>query len=407
LPTEIIGKSNSLDFITPRSNARLRAITPRPYTKENGNKSSRNDFIEADLQQKYTFDFNLIFMIFYYFGIKKINGETIMILPKPTGHKYLKHDSFITFKKQNYKQMKISIAIACFFTGILSVTAQIKIDQKLNLKLQELVKGFQGDVGIYVQNLKTGKVAQINADTIFPTASMIKVPIMCGVFDKIEKGELKYDENLVYRDSLLYAGEDILGSFKDGEKIKLGKVQMLSITTSDNTASLWLQKFVGGENINKWLEANGFSSTRMNSRTAGRQADQRKYGWGQTTPREMATLVRMIYQGTAVSPAASERMYRNMTRIYWDWQALSQIPPYIQAASKQGFVSKARSEVVLVNAPHGDYVFCIATKNQKDTSFTADNEGYRMIRSLSKLLWNYFEPKSDWKPAAGVEKYTE
>ena len=300
---------------------------------------------------------------------------------------------------------KISIAIASFLACTLSLSAQDKIDRKLNLKLQELVKGFQGDVGIYVQNLKTGTIAQINADTIFPTASMIKVPIMCGVFDKIEKGALKYDESLVYKDSLLYAGEDILGSFKDGEKIKLGKVQMLSITTSDNTASLWLQKLVGGENINKWLEANGFISTRVNSRTAGRQGDWRKYGWGQTTPREMAVLVKMIYQGTAINPAASERMYRNLVRIYWDGEALSQIPPYVQAASKQGAVDQSRSEVVLVNAPHGDYVFCIATKNQKDTSWEIDNEGYRMIRSLSKLLWNHFEPKSKWKPAAGVEKY--
>ena len=302
---------------------------------------------------------------------------------------------------------KIYIVIACFLACSLSAIAQDKIDRKLNLKLRELVKNFQGDVGIYVQNLKTGKIAQINADTIFPTASMIKVPIMCGVFDKIEKGELKYDESLVYKDSLLYAGEDILGSFKDGEKIKLGKVQMLSITTSDNTASLWLQKLVGGENINKWLEANGFNSTRINSRTAGREGDWRKYGWGQTTPREMAVLVKMIYQGTAVSPAASERMYRNMVRIYWDAEALSQIPPYVQAASKQGALDRSRSEVVLVNAPHGDYVFCIVTKNQKDTSWISDNEGYRIIRSLSKLLWNYFEPKSQWKPAAGIEKYAD
>jgi beta-lactamase class A len=234
---------------------------------------------------------------------------------------------------------------------------------------------------------------------------MIKVPIMVGVLDNIEKGELKYGEKLVYRDSLLYAVEDILGSFKDGEKISLSKVQMLSITTSDNTASLWLQKLVGGENINKWLEDNGFKNTRVNSRTAGRQGDWRKYGWGQTTPREMASLVTMIHQGNAVSPAASERMYRNMIRIYWDADALSQIPPYVQAASKQGAVDQSRSEVVLVNAPHGDYVFCIITKNQKDISWTPDNEGYRMIRNLSKLLWEYFEPNSNWKPAEGIEKY--
>ena len=300
---------------------------------------------------------------------------------------------------------KIIAFFTLFLFGSISVFAQAKTDTKLTAKLQELVKGFHGDVGIYVQNLKTGRVAQINADTIFPTASMVKVPIMCGVFDKIEKAELSYNQELIYRDSLLYAGEDILGSFKNGEKIKLSKVQMLSITTSDNTASLWLQKLVGGENINTWLAANGFEHTRVNSRTAGRQDNWKVYGWGQTTPREMASLVKKIREGNAVSPAASERMYRNMVRIYWDAEALSQIPPYIQAASKQGAVNQARSEVVLVNAPHGDYVFCIATKNQKDESWTADNEGYSMIRNLSKLLWNHFEPKSDWKPAAGMEKY--
>lgn len=300
---------------------------------------------------------------------------------------------------------RIPILIAIILLGSLSAFSQKKRDVKLTSMLQELVKGFQGEVGIYVQNIKTGRIAQINGDTIFPTASMVKVPIMCGVMDKIEKGELTYNQELIYRDSLLYEGEDILGSFKDGEKIKLSKVQMLSITTSDNTASLWLQKLAGGENINTWLAANGFEHTRVNSRTAGREENRKRYGWGQTTPREMAALVKMIRADKAVSPAASERMYRNLIRIYWDGEALSQIPPYVQAASKQGAVNQSRSEVVLVNAPHGDYVFCIATKNQKDESWTPDNEGYRLIRNLSKLLWNYYEPKSKWKPAAGVENY--
>lgn len=284
------------------------------------------------------------------------------------------------------------------------VNARDKSDRKLQLKLNKLVTGFNGDVGIYVKNLRTGKTASVNADTIFPTASMIKVPIMCGVFDQIEKGNLKYNMLLTYKDSLLYEGADILGSFKDGEKIRLSKVQMLSITTSDNTASLWLQKLAGEVNINNWLEQNGFRDTRLNSRTPGREDNQRKYGWGQTTPREMAALAEKIRSGKAVNAAASERMYRNMTRIYFDDVALSQIPPFIQAASKQGAVNASRSEVVLVNAPHGDYVFCIITKNQTDTAWEPSNEGWQLIRKLSEMLWNYYEPKSTWVPAEGMEK---
>lgn len=295
--------------------------------------------------------------------------------------------------------------VACFI-GLNSFAQTEKIDAKLNKMIGELAKNFNGDVGIYVKSLKTGKIAAYNADTIFPTASMIKVPITCGIFDKIEKGELDYNAQLIYKDSLLYAGEDILGSFKDGEKIWLAKVLMLMITTSDNTASLWCQSMAGtGTAINQLMEQYGFQYTRVNSRTPERQANQRKYGWGQTTPREMATLLTLIREGKMISPAASERIYRNLIRIYFDNHALSEIPPYVQVASKSGAVDASRSEVVLVNAPHGDYVFCIITKKQQDTSWKYDNEGWVLIRNLSRMLWNYFEPKSNWQPAKGMEKY--
>lgn len=86
-----------------------------------------------------------------------------------------------------------------------------------------MVSGYHGDIGIYVKNLRTGKIAVINADTIFPTASIVKVPILLGIADRMNKGELAYDSLLTYKDSLLYEGSDILGSFKSGEKIALKK----------------------------------------------------------------------------------------------------------------------------------------------------------------------------------------
>ncbi len=279
-------------------------------------------------------------------------------------------------------------------------------DPGLKEQLEALTRGFRGDVGIYVRHLRTGTTVAINADTIFPTASMIKVPITIGMFDKIEKGEIAYDTLLTYRDSLLYEGEDILGSFRDGEKIALSKVLMLMITTSDNTASLWCQAMAGsGTAINDWLATQGFQHTRMNSRTPGRRQNWEKYGWGQTTPREIAELLVMIREGKVVSPRASERIYRNLIRIYYDGEALSQIPPWVQVASKSGAVNRSRSEVVLVNAPHGDYVFSVITKNQEDESWTSDNEGYALKRKVSRLLWKYFEPDATWEPAKGIDEW--
>lgn len=294
----------------------------------------------------------------------------------------------------------VALAFLLVVTAAPAVAQRTSIDPELQHRIQEAVEGFEGRVGVYVRHLGTGQTASINANALFPTASMVKVPILVATFDAIERGELGWRDPLVFRDSLRYEGEDILGSFADGATIPLSQVAMLMITTSDNTASLWLQALSGtGVAINRWLETHGFGGTRVNSRTPNRRSAWQRYGWGQTTPREMAELLIMIRQGRAVSPAASEEMYRMLTRIYWNDEALSQLPPWIQAASKQGSVSDSRSEVVLVNAPSGDYVFTVITDDQKDHGWDHDNAGFALIRRISSLLWNYFEPDFGWVPS--------
>jgi len=297
--------------------------------------------------------------------------------------------------------MKKYLFLSLFIVNYIIATGQ-KTDKKLNEKLQEAITGFNGDIGIYVKNLRTGKTVSINADTVFPTASIVKVPILLGVMDKINRGELKYDQQLEYKDSLLYEGEDILGSFKSGEKVLLKKIMMLMLSTSDNTASLWLQSLAGkGTRINEILDSLGFKNTRVNSRTPGREDNRTVYGWGQTSPAEMGRIFEMIYHNEIFSSAACERMMRSLGRNYWDEdEAISQVPPYIEVFSKNGCVNAVRSEVLLVNAPNNPYVFCIFTKNNKDTGWTHNNEAWALARKVSSLLWKYYEPKDKWvKPA--------
>jgi beta-lactamase class A len=278
-------------------------------------------------------------------------------------------------------------------------------DPELQRQLEELARTVRGRVGIYVRHLRSGRTAAVNADEAFPTASMVKVPILIGTFDAVERGRLSFNQPLVYTDSLLYEGHDIIGALQDSAAIPLAQVALLMITTSDNTGSLWLQGLVGGAAINDWLAAHGFDSTRVNSRVPGREEARSRYGWGQTTPREIAELLVTIREGRAVSRAASEEMYRHLTRIYWTGEALSQIPPWVQAASKQGAVDRSKSEVVLVNAPSGDYVFAVITREQQDERWEDDNEGYVLIRAVSALLWRTFEPAHPWAPAPGVERF--
>lgn len=305
--------------------------------------------------------------------------------------------------------MKIfSSLLILILTMLFSQTtfSQFKTDKQLQKKLKVLIDSFHGTAGIYVRNLKTGKEVAINADTIFPTASIIKVPILIGIFNKIDSGNFTYHQPLIYRDSAAHGGSGLMQFFKDSTQTDLRIAITLMISHSDNTAARWCEKLAGGgATINSWLADHGFIFTRLNSRTSGREKESKEFGWGQTTPREMANLMVMIREGKAVNASASQRMYRDLTHIFWDEYALSQIPPYVQVASKQGMVNDSRSEAVLVNAPHGDFVFYIATKNNADQRWKPDNEAWQLARNVSSLLWNYFEPDYGWKPAVGGEKY--
>ena len=263
-------------------------------------------------------------------------------------------------------------------------------NKKLQKKIIDEVQGYNGEIGIYIKSLKTGKIVQLNSDTIFPTASIVKVPILLGIAKKLSTGELSYHQEITYNDSLLYAGVDILGSFKNAEKIELSKVIMLMLSLSDNTASLWLQKIAGtGTVINQLMNDYGFINTKVNSKTLGRETNRTQYGWGQTTPKEMAILFEKLYQGEIINDSLSKKMIRLLGRNYWDEEALSEIPATTFVASKSGAVDASRNEILMVMAKE-PYILSVFTKNNKDQSWNSSNEAWVLTRKISKLTFNYF-----------------
>lgn len=274
-----------------------------------------------------------------------------------------------------------------------------KIDAKLEQKLKKEITNFQGDIGIYIKNLKTGKEVAIQADTLFPTASIVKVPILVGVFQKIANGELTLDQKLQYDKKRTYGGSGLMQFYKDSAQTDISTMISLMLTYSDNVASIWLQELAGGgKEINPLLDKLGLKGTKVNSRTIGREKDWETYGWGQTTAKEMATLFTLIRQGKVIEPIYSDKMYRFLRNQYYNERSLSQIPPTVNTISKTGSVNQSRGEVVLINAPHGDIVFCILTKNNKDESWDDSNEAEELTRKIANIIWNHFEPNDKFEP---------
>jgi len=292
--------------------------------------------------------------------------------------------------------MRYLLLLLASFSGLISIAQ--KNDHDLQQQVEALLKGFNGDVGVYVHDLKHNKFVAVNADTVFPTASIVKLSILTGIMDKIQSGQLSYHQRLTYTDSLYYAeGDDIMSLAKPGSTIELSKVIMLMLTISDNCASLWLQGLSGGgTRINQIMDSLGFAVTRVNSRTPGREAERSQYGWGQTSPREIATWMERVVNGNLLGKQTSEKMLRLLGRQYWDEEALSRIPPGVFVADKNGAVDASRDEVVYVNSKENPYIFSIFTKNNKDISWETNNEAWVLTRKLSALLWHYYDKKSDW-----------
>ncbi len=290
------------------------------------------------------------------------------------------------------------------FTFIVSGVWAQKIDRKLEAAIKSEISKFKGDIGVYVHHLKKNKIVAVNADTIFPTASIVKVPILVGVFDKISKGELRLSQEYFYDTSRAYGGSGLMQFYKDSAKTDLSTMISLMLSYSDNVASIWLQQLCGGGiAINKLMDDFGMINTKVNSSTEGRQEVWKKYGWGQTTPKEMAQLFTLIRQGRVVDARYSDKMYRYLKNQFYNERSLSQFPPTAATISKTGSVNEARGEVVLVNAPGGDFVFCVLTKNNKDQSWTHNNEAETLTRKIANMIWNHYEPKHKFVPFYAID----
>lgn len=274
-------------------------------------------------------------------------------------------------------------------------------DRELRAQIESLARGFQGDVGIYVRNLRTGESVAIAADDTFPTASMVKVPLLITLFDQAAQKRFDLDSLYTFSDSTVIQGDgdDLMAMVKLGSRVTLRKMAYLMTGFSDNTASVWIQSLIGGSQVaNAWLESHGYKITRDNSKLAERRPIWRIWGWGMTSPREMASLLMSIRNGEAVSRAASEEMYNLLTHNYWKDDALASIPPWVQAADKSGSVDASRSEAILVNARTGDYVVVVATKNIKDRSYATTNEAATLIRKISWAVYHHYNPDDVWRP---------
>src|SRR5688500_20187050 len=80
------------------------------------------------------------------------------------------------------------------FVALLLLAAAPLSAASLQSRVEEAVRSLRGTMGVAAKNLATGETVFVNADTQFPTASVIKAAAMVEVCHQIAEGRIGRDD---------------------------------------------------------------------------------------------------------------------------------------------------------------------------------------------------------------------
>lgn len=259
----------------------------------------------------------------------------------------------------------------------------------LRRTLDSLAAAHRGVVGYAVRNLDTGERLSLRGDETFPTASLIKVPILVTVYDLAEKGVLPLDAKLTVLGIDQVPGSGILQYVQPGLEITVRDAAWLMTTISDNTATNLLLDRIIIRRVWDKMESLGLMNTKVHSKTFLRSSSVAmdssvKYGLGVTTPNEMATLFELLARGKAVSPSADSAML-DILEHNEDTQLLQRYAGGVRAAHKTGATDDVRTECSLFYL-RARVVACVLTKQNVDQRWVLDSEPQLTLANMGRAI---------------------
>jgi beta-lactamase class A len=270
----------------------------------------------------------------------------------------------------------------------------------LDQRVRDRIRQAPGTAYLYAKNLDSGASYGLREDERVSTASTIKLPIMVGVFQAVEDGHAKWTEQLILHDSDKVSGSGVLREFSDGARIAIPDLVHLMIVVSDNTATNLLLDRFGGDAVNATIEKLGLKQTRTLRKirgdgtqlkaasgytAAGNVPENRRFGIGVSTPREMVTLLERLERGEVVSAAASKEMIAVLKR-QQDSTGIRRHLGDMPVANKTGALDHLRSDVGIVYSPRGRIAMAITVTDLPAVDYSPDNPGSLLIADLARIL---------------------
>jgi beta-lactamase class A len=265
---------------------------------------------------------------------------------------------------------------------------QAALDQRVRVEVGQ----FKGKVSLFAKNLDTGMVYELGGDDRVPTASTIKIAIMVEAFARVAEGKAKWTDELVLTKEKKVGGSGILPEFADGLRLTLRDGVTLMMILSDNTATNLVIDVLTADAINARMESLGLKETRLMRRVfgggesaEGKKEENKRFGLGRTTPREMVTLLEKLERGEVISPAASKEMLELMKHEQGTngiWREQWRVPK----ATKSGALDALRSNLGIIYHPRGRIALAITCNEMPEVNWTVDNPALLLMSRLSEIL---------------------
>ncbi|MGB6973055.1 MAG: serine hydrolase [Terracidiphilus sp.] len=315
----------------------------------------------------------------------------------------------------------LALLIAPF--ALVPLAASAQNDPALTATLQSMIVGFHGHVSLYAHDLATGKTVAIDADQPVPTASVIKLGILYEALQQIRTGRARFDDRLALRSEDQVPGSGVLLFFDTPASITFKDALTLMIALSDNTAANLAMDHVGIKNVDDRLASLGMKDTWLYKKVmqpseGPMPADQKQFGLGKTTAREMASLMeRFVTCNLGPAPVVSgsvagipsdqalcsDALHMLKVQFYRD-----SIPRYLErldpsvgnsaVANKTGALNHVRNDVGAVFTRHGSIILSEFTNDNADTSWTVDNSAEVLMAKLARAVVEAWDPE-DWNAA--------
>jgi beta-lactamase class A len=288
---------------------------------------------------------------------------------------------------------------------------QTKTDDALQAKLAAMAAVHQGKVSLYAEDLTTGKTVALDADTPVQTASVIKLTVLYDALKQIQAGRVHFDDKITLTHPDQVAGSGVLTFFDTPVQLTFKDALTLMIIMSDNTATNLAIDHLGLRNIDDQIVAMRLKNTWLYKKvylppSGPMPDDQKNFGLGKTTAREMATVMKKFVTcdlGQPATPAADfkavssdkplcdaamhmlkNQFYRNSIPRYLE--KLDTTEGESAIANKTGALDATRNDVGVVFTRHGPIIISEFTNSNQDQSWTPDNDAEVLMAKLAKEI---------------------